>query len=115
MEKTNFTFVNPSRLIRAVMVLLAVSFGVSYASAQCTPPTGLAVTPQCDGSVLIEWDEVPDATSYTVDVEDNMGNPVVNFVNMTATELDNYPRHFDAWRDVPFCGDRELRPVYHGF
>ena len=103
MEKTNFTFVTPSRLIRAVMVLLAVSFGVSYASAQCAPPTGLTVTPQCDGSVLIGWDEVPDATSYTVDVEDNMGNPVVNFVNMTATELTITPGTLTPSEMYPFA------------
>jgi hypothetical protein len=87
MERTNFTFVSPSRLIRSVLVLLAVSFGVTFASAQCTPPTGVTVTPGCDGSVTISWNAVAAATSYTVDVEDINGLPAVNFVNMPGTSV----------------------------
>jgi hypothetical protein len=49
------------------------------------------VTPGCDGSVTISWDPVPAATSYTVDVEDGGGLPVVNFVNMPATSVTIVP------------------------
>jgi hypothetical protein len=41
MERTNFTFVSPSRLIRSALVMLAVVFGAVYASAQCTPPANV--------------------------------------------------------------------------
>ena len=103
MERTNFTFVSPSRLIRAVMVLLAMSFGVSYASAQCTPPANVTVTPGCDGSVTISWDAVPAATSYTLDVEDGGGLPVVNFVNMTTTSVTITPGTLTPSTSYPFA------------
>ena len=103
MEITNFTFVSPSRLIRAVMVLLAMSFGVSYASAQCTPPANVTVTPGCDGSVTISWDAVPAATSYTLDVEDGGGLPVVNFVNMTTTSVTITPGTLTPSTSYPFA------------
>ena len=87
MERTNTIFVSPSRLIRSAIVMLAVVFGAVYASAQCTPPANVTVTPGCDGSVTISWNPVPAATSYTVDVEDGLGLPVVNFVNMPGTSV----------------------------
>jgi hypothetical protein len=87
MERTNFTFVSPSRLIRSALVMLAVVFGAVYASAQCTPPANVTVTPGCDGSVTLSWDPVPAATSYTVDVVDGANLPAVNFVNMPGTSV----------------------------
>ena len=53
----------------------------------CYSPVNVMVDSNCDGSVTISWDPVPAATSYTVDVEDALGFPVVNFVNMNSTSV----------------------------
>ena len=85
------------------MILLAVSFGVSYASAQCDPPTSVTAAPGCDGSVTISWDAVTDADSYTLDVEDGGGLPVVSFVNMTTTSVTITPGTLTPNTSYPFA------------
>ncbi|WP_282776325.1 GEVED domain-containing protein, partial [Phaeodactylibacter xiamenensis] len=41
----------------------------------------------CDGSITLDWEPVANGTTWTIDVEDANGNPVVDFVNMSSTEV----------------------------
>ncbi|MCR9098370.1 MAG: HYR domain-containing protein, partial [bacterium] len=43
----------------------------------------------CDGSVTLEWQPVSGeaGVTYTVDIEDSAGNPVLDYVNMTETSV----------------------------
>ncbi|WP_170254861.1 fibronectin type III domain-containing protein, partial [Phaeodactylibacter luteus] len=64
--------------------VMALFFGLNL-NAQCTPPANVDVFYGCDGAVTLSWNAVPDAQSYTVDIEN--GAPVVDFVNMVTTTL----------------------------
>ncbi|KGE87643.1 HYR domain-containing protein [Phaeodactylibacter xiamenensis] len=90
MEKTKFTFVSPSRLAGAFAFALLTFLGLPQAFAQdCPTPSNVDVSYNCDGVVVLDWD-ITDPSglvqSYTVDIE-NGNQPVVDFVNMTSTEL----------------------------
>ncbi|WP_421948613.1 SdrD B-like domain-containing protein [Phaeodactylibacter xiamenensis] len=43
----------------------------------------------CDGSITLEWSPVSGepGVTYTVDIEDSAGNPVLDYVNMTETSV----------------------------
>jgi hypothetical protein len=43
----------------------------------------------CDGSVTLEWQPISGeaGVTYTVDIEDSAGNPVLDYVNMTETSV----------------------------
>lgn len=104
MEKTNFTFVRPLGWIKALsLVLFSMGWMAQTAQAQCTPPANVTVTPNCNGSVTISWNAVPAATSYTVDVEDGLGLPVVNFVNMPTTSVTITPGTLTPGTPYPFA------------
>ncbi|WP_425420174.1 T9SS type A sorting domain-containing protein [Phaeodactylibacter xiamenensis] len=90
MEKTKFTFVSPSQLAGAFAFALLTFLGLPQAFAQdCPTPSNVDVSYNCDGVVVLDWD-ITDPSglvqSYTVDIE-NGNQPVVDFVNMTSTEL----------------------------
>ncbi|MBV6653809.1 MAG: hypothetical protein KI786_08645, partial [Mameliella sp.] len=90
MEKTKFTFVSPSQLVSAFAFALMTLLGLPQAFAQnCPAPENVTVSYNCDGVVVLDWD-ITDPSglvdTYTVDIE-NGNQPVVDFVNMTSTEL----------------------------
>ncbi|WP_160213938.1 SdrD B-like domain-containing protein, partial [Phaeodactylibacter xiamenensis] len=43
----------------------------------------------CDGSITLEWSPISGepGVTYTVDIEDSAGNPVLDYVNMTETSV----------------------------
>jgi hypothetical protein len=53
---------------------------------QCPIPANVNVGYDCDGVITLDWDGASEANSYTVDIE-NGNQPVVDFVNMTNTQL----------------------------
>lgn len=53
---------------------------------QCPIPANVDVGYDCNGVVTLDWDGSAAANSYTVDIE-NGNQPVVDFVNMTNTQL----------------------------
>ncbi|MEQ8705659.1 MAG: hypothetical protein RIC19_17155 [Phaeodactylibacter sp.] len=90
MEKTKFTFVSPSQLLSTLAFALLTFLGLPQAFAQdCPAPEDVTVSYNCDGVVVLDWD-ITDPNglvqTYTVDIE-NGNQPVVDFVNMTSTQL----------------------------
>ncbi|TXB59418.1 Ig-like domain-containing protein, partial [Phaeodactylibacter luteus] len=69
----------------------------------CSPPVLNPVMYGCDGAVTISWLPVLDAMTYTVDIEDAMGNPVVDFVNMTSTSVTITPGTLTPGEDYTFA------------
>ncbi|TXB56521.1 hypothetical protein, partial [Phaeodactylibacter luteus] len=83
----NLTLKGRSSVLSFFLLLFGAVFGAQQASAQCTEPANVTVGYGCNGVVTISWDEVGDASTYTVDIENAMGNPVVDYVNMAETTL----------------------------
>lgn len=86
MKKMKFTFISPLSLIKAALLVLITSFSATSALAQCSPPTGVSITSNCDGSITFDWNAVPDADSYTLVIEQG-GLPVLSYVNMAPTSV----------------------------
>ncbi|TXB61324.1 Ig-like domain-containing protein, partial [Phaeodactylibacter luteus] len=69
----------------------------------CQAPGLLNPAYGCDGAVTISWLPALDATSYTLEVEDAMGNPVVDFVNMASTSVTITPGTLTPGEDYTFA------------
>ncbi|MCR9102737.1 MAG: GEVED domain-containing protein, partial [bacterium] len=52
---------------------------------------GYEVICNCDGSITLDWAPFSTGNNWTVDVEDENGNPVVDFVNMSSTQVTFVP------------------------
>ncbi|MCR9103260.1 MAG: HYR domain-containing protein, partial [bacterium] len=74
-----------------------------FDAAMCVAPINLNVDYLCDGAVVLSWDPVPVALSYTLAVEDVNGNPVVNFVNMASTSVTIVAGTLDPGEDYNFA------------
>ncbi|NBC05872.1 MAG: HYR domain-containing protein, partial [Bacteroidetes bacterium] len=48
---------------------------------------GFEVVCNCDGSITIDWEQFANGDSWTVVLEDEDGNPALNFVNMPETQV----------------------------
>ncbi|MEQ8703911.1 MAG: T9SS type A sorting domain-containing protein [Phaeodactylibacter sp.] len=83
MTLTNPFLIRATGLAFAVM-LLAGWTGKLY--GQCPAPANVTVGYDCNGAVTLDWDGSNEANTYTVDIE-NGNQPVVDFVNMTNTQL----------------------------
>ncbi|NRA50400.1 MAG: hypothetical protein HRU12_14810, partial [Phaeodactylibacter sp.] len=52
---------------------------------------GYEVICNCDGSITLDWEPFSTGDNWTVDVEDENGAPVVDFVNMSSTQVTFVP------------------------
>ncbi|MCR9102895.1 MAG: hypothetical protein NXI25_23280, partial [bacterium] len=52
---------------------------------------GYEVICNCDGSITLDWEPFSTGDTWTVEVEDENGNPVVDFVNMSSTQVTFVP------------------------
>lgn len=85
----NILTLTKSLLVRAVGPTLAIVMLTGFAGVlygQCPMPANVTVGYDCNGVVTINWDGSIEASDYTVDIE-NGNQPVVDFVNMTSTQL----------------------------